>query len=396
MNKNRWMMVGLFAGISVMAVAQEGTSAVAASKEDTSGWKFGPFIGGSCTYDDNVDSMKNGREDAYFQYSLGTDLLKKTDTIHSSSRVWFADRFYDDSSDMDSNRWGGSSVLEIFSDKSFFSGVVDFREVSDSDDAPAAGAVPSGFSGVADPAFDRSDTAQQRDLFNFGLTAGHQLTDDTAFSVGYGFYKIDYQTGMEEDWFENSIATEWSLRLTDKTVSYMNAEYALQNGDGAPDDSETTTVRLGLKNKLTDKSSVRVGVGAVRYDGENTSKTKPSFEVEALWDATEKVSFFVHGKNKIQPTGTGGNVEMSSRAAAGGRYQMTPELGFILGGAYIYDEQLDGAKDKSRRKIATARIEYSMNSGLDLYASGEVSGTGEDAAADYSRFRGVVGAKFVF
>ncbi|MDH3346397.1 MAG: hypothetical protein OEL75_04355, partial [Kiritimatiellaceae bacterium] len=66
------------------------------------------------------------------------------------------------------------------------------------------------------------------------------------------------------------------------------------------------------------------------------------------------------------------------------------------GGAYVYDEDLDGAEDKSRRKIVTGRAEYSMASGLNLYASCEFSDSDEDANEDYNRFRSTVGVKFVF
>lgn len=384
----KYIMSVLIAGVAGLACAQEGIL--------IGQMVVRPFVATELTYDDNVFQTADESDDTYWQTSIGTKLSHTTDVLAFDSSVWFSQRRYNEYSQKDADRWGAAGLLSLLSDKSYVTGGLDFRQVEDYDDAPPYGAVPSGFEGTVDQAFDRTVSNQRRRIADASLTAGQQLTDDSSLSLGYAFYLVDYLEGDLDGWYENTFGTEYSYKMTDKTVSFLNAQFALLGGDGAPDNANSATVRVGVKNELTDKSTLRFGVGAVTYSGEGDNYVRPSFEVDVLWQATDKVDVFVKGRNEIQPTIDGTDAQTAMRASSGVRYQLYRQLGFVLSAAVVRDKELGGAESTTLRKIGAFKVDYTPVDGLSVYALVRYTDADQDLADDYVRFRGTIGVGYMF
>lgn len=354
-----------------------------------------PYVTGEFTYDDNVLNSADKDSDYYMQGTVGAKLSRESDALSLDSSIWYSRRSYDEYSDKDANRWGVAGMGKIKTDKSFLSGMVDFRQVDDYDDAPAFGLIPSGFEGTVDQAFDRTESERRR-LYDASIGGGQQLTDDLQLQAAYKFYAVDYDTDALEDWNENVLGAELAFSMTDKTAAYVDAQYGLQNGDGAPDGATFTTARVGVKNSITEKSTIRVGAGVTHYSTDDDEYTEASYEAVANWLATDSLIMFVSGRNEIQPTGTDDELQLSNRASAGVRLQVTRQLDLVASGSLIYDKELDGDEDESQRKIGTLRADYAAANGLSLFAKVELTDAEEDASDDYDRFRGTLGAGYKF
>lgn len=354
-----------------------------------------PYAEAGITYDDNVFSAADGSGDSFLDYAAGLKLLHETDRLNLDSSAWVAQRKYDQYTEKDAERWGIAGLLNVLSDKSRIYAGFNVRNVDDYDDAPASSQVPDGFAGTVDQAFDRTSSEESRRISDFNAGMDRQVSDDIGFSLGYSFYDVSYDDLADSDWHENAIGTEFSLRLTDKTFSYLNAQYALQSGDALDDDGEATTVRIGLKNQLTDKSTLRAGVGVTRYVMGDEDYTQPSFQLNATWQASKKILLFADGRNEFQPTTAGSSVQMTTRASGGIRYQPVDQLGFVLSGAIIRDKD-EETDDKSTQKVGTVRMEYSPIAGLTAYASVQLTSSDADASADYDKVRSSLGLKYMF
>jgi len=276
-------------------------SAAAASVSAQDGINIGgglvlqPFISGEMDYDNNVFKTDGHKKDDWYNsYIIGSRLFRETDFLLLKSAGWFSQRHYDDYDEKDSDRWGASGLARVNSDKSFLEGMVNFRQIDDYDDIPAAGNVPAGFEGTVDKAFDRTTSEQKRDIWDAGVKGGYKPSDVTSLMLAYKYYKVDYDKDSQEDWYENTVGAEGSYLLTEKTAAFLNAQVGLQDGDGAPDDARLYTARVGLKNSLTDKSTVRAGVGVTYYDTDDDSYTRPSFLVDGTWKGTDKITVFAY------------------------------------------------------------------------------------------------------
>jgi hypothetical protein len=355
-----------------------------------------PYVETSAVYDNNVFQNAENLDDAYWEYMGGLRVIHKSDSVAFDSSAWVAQRQYDQYTQKESKRWGAAAVLDVKSDKSSLTTGIDYWKVDEYDDAPRYGSVPTGFEGTVDRAFNRVGSTERRGVANAKIGVGHQLTDDTGLLLGYNYYEMAYSDIAVNDWHEHAVGAEVANRLTDKTFVYVNLQYGLQGGQGAPQDGKTTTFRVGLKNQLTDKSTIRVGIGAVYYESDEESFTEPSFEANALWEPTEKVRLFVDGRNDVQPTQNENGVQLSSRLASGVRYQMLERVGFTLTGAVVHDKAESGAQDETLTSIGSFKVDYTLILGLNLYASVDYMDVDQDAGDGYDRWRGMTGLKYIF
>ena len=222
-----------------------------------------PYVETSAVYDDNVFQDSQKLDDVYWEYMGGLRVMRKSDSVAFDSSAWVAQRQYERYDEKESDRWGAAGVLDLKSDKSTMTMGVDYRKIDEYDDSPRNGSVPTGFEGTVDRAFNRVGSTDRRGVANAQAGVGHRLTDDTGLLLGYNYYEMAYSDIAANDWHEHAVGAEVANRLTDKTFLYCNLQYGQQEGTGAPQDGEFTTSRVGLKNQLTDKSTIRVGIGAV-------------------------------------------------------------------------------------------------------------------------------------
>lgn len=388
MSRKKWIIAAFVGGLLTMASAQEGIQS-----GDT---VFKPYVEGEYAYDDNLFQTATGQDDSYWQYVAGAELSHATDALLLGSTAWFSQRFYDQYTQKDVDSWGASGRMRFSTDKSSVTASLGFLQVEDHTSALSGGSEPPGFEGTVGRVFDRSAPNRRRQITDLGLDAAHRLSDDMGLSVAYGFYKADYEDNALPGWYEHSIGSELSFQLTDKTISYLNVEFAAQESDGIAQNGKITTAHLGLKNKLTDKSTVRFGLGVVHYKSNTEEYTLPSFEAEALWQTTEKVAIFVKGRNGFQPMANGQGAQSTIDAGGGVRIQMIDSLALTVSGALDYGKQMDGAEAETLQKIGLIKLDYTSNIGLGLFASAEYATVEEDIGSDYNRFRTSIGARYTF
>lgn len=397
---NTWLLCVLSGVIVSSVVAQQ----------DEPGIKWGdltllPFVSGEMDYDNNVFQGADKADDVYAEYSVGAKLNRETDSFQFDSSLWWSQRFYDTyGAEKDGDRWGLAGMVRQESDKTFGTLLVDVRQVDDYDQAPALGSVPSGFEGTVDSAFDRTGGDKRR-LGDAFVGGGYKISDSMSLSAGYKFYAVDYydDDSVSEGWNENSVGAELSYKATDKAVLYANLQYGLQDGSGAPNgkSADFITARIGMKNTLTDKSTLRFGLGATRYATSEDEYATPSFEVEGLWEATEKVLLFISGRNEIQPTVTGQNSKVASRASSGIRFSASEMISMVASASFVYDRYLDtevttGKKPEDLTSIGTLRLNATPFKGTEIFGQLEFTDTQAESEDDYDRFRGSLGASYQF
>ncbi len=361
-----------------------------------------PFVGASLTYDDNVFKTADKDPDTFLEYSVGTKLSKKSDSAEFDSSVWFSERKYDSIKEKDDKtRFGAALMGKLTSDKSYLIASAAIREVMDYDAAPAYGVIPKGFEGIVDKGFDRTASDVERRVYDAGLAVGQDFSDVISLSAAYGFYAVDYIEGDLNGWYENAIGAEASVALTDKSDAFLNVQQGFQDGDGVPDGARFTTARLGFKTDVTDRTSFRAGIGAVAYNTDSDEFFKPSFELRGEWRATDKVLFFVDGRNEIQPTGTNNQnsdeVQLSNRLNSGVLYQPMDRLALAATAGYVYDKILEGSGEPTSKEIMGAfRASYFMTNGFDFFAQVECGDVKSDRGSDYTRFSSSIGVNYKF
>ena len=395
MQGNILVIVAAMVSLSTLAGEQEGIK--------LGGMTFHPFVAGEMMYDDNVFGSVSELEDTYLQYSAGAKLKRETDSFQFDSSAWFSQRFYNEYEQKDGERWGVAGMVRNESDKSFGTLMLNARQVDDHDEVPAYGSVPAGFEGAVDVVFDRTGGDERRRIYDALTGGGYELSDAVSLMGGYKFYAVDYFEGGSafKNWNEHILGAELSFKATDKAVFFLNALGGIQDGDGAPngEQAELFTGRVGIKNSLTDKSTARFALGATHYSSYINEYTRPSFEGNLLWAATEKVTFFIKGRNEIQPVGNGTNTKISNRALTGANYSFNQVLSMVLSGGLVYEKSLDtiaGEKPEKTIGIGTFRVNVNPVAGLDLFAQIEFSDVQQDVAGDYQRMRSSLGAGYQF
>lgn len=369
---------------------------------------FHPFVAGEISYDDNVFQTKDGQDDIYTELAVGARLKRDTDTLHVDSSAWFARRFYDQYTERDANRWGLAGLLRGESDKAFGMLLLDARQVDDYNQAPTLGSIPTGFEGTVDLAFDRTAGNEPRRIFDGMVGGGYTFSDTLALMAGYKSYAVDYYDDATtlESWREDTVGTELSVELTDKMVSFINGQFGVQSGDGAPfgESAELITGRIGVKNTLTDKSTLRLALGATRYATDADTYTEPSFELNALWQATSRITVFVNGRNEVQPVGDGANTQLSSRGSTGVNYVLNRVVTMVLSGSAVHDRYLNSTllpggstgKPTTTLFIGTYRLTVQPIKRWDVYGQVEFTDAQQDLADDYQRLRATLGTSYAF
>lgn len=370
--------------------------------------QFHPFVAGDITYDSNVFQTSDVQADVYEELAVGARLNRDTDSFHFDSSAWFSRRFYNEYDSKDGNRWGLAGLLRGESDKTFGLLLFDARQVDDYNQAPVFGSVPSGFEGTVDVAFDRTTGNEPRRIYDFLAGGGYLLGDKVSIMGGYKFYAVDYYEGSTnlESWVENTLGLEISGKFSDKVNLFVNGQFGAQNGPGSPygEKAEVVTLRFGAKNNLTDKSTLRIGLGATYYANFVEEFTEPSFELSGLWSATDKITLFIDGRNQVQPVGDGVDVQMSARGSTGINYVLNNMINMVLSGSVVYDRYLDetllsdgsyGAPEGTTL-IGTYRINVTPIKRLEVFGQIEATDAQKEISDDYSRLRIAVGLGYAF
>lgn len=395
-----WIAIAVCAAAGIVGAQEDGIK--------LGNMQFHPFVSAELTSDDNVFQTADGMDDIYTELSAGARLNRETDSFLFDSSAWYARRMYDKYDERDADRWGIAGLLRGESDKTFGTLMLDVRQIDDYDQAPTYGSVPSGFEGTVDAAFDRTVGNEPRRIYESLVGAGYLLSDAVSIMGGYSFYAVDYYDGSTtlDGWIENSVGLEASAKVTDKAVLLLNGQVGVQSGDGAPfsDDAELMTIRVGAKNKLTDKSTLRAAVGATHYKTSMNDYTEPSFDLNGLWTATEKLTVFVYGRNEIQPVGNGTSVKMTARGSTGINFAMNSMLSMVLSGSMVYDRYLDDTtlpggqtgKPESTILIGTFRINVTPVKRVQLFGQVEATDAQQELSDDYQRLRLSAGLGYAF
>lgn len=397
------MLTVLVTGVAAYGAGEAGTGMGEGIKINES-LALKPFAEGNITHDSNIQRSKNAESDVFWQYAIGTKLSKETDTIEFDSSVWWSQRMYDKFSDQDADRLGAAAYVRGESDKTFGSVTLDYKQVDDYDQAPAFGSVPTGFEGTLDRLFDRS-VSEKRALMDFSGGFGYKMSDDTSMLLAARYYDVNYDNANILSWSEVAGGLELATRMTDKTAGYADFQVGVLDGDAVETYGDTMryVARIGVKNSLTDKSSLRLGVGVEQFSYGDESETQPSIDAVANWQATEKVGVFAFGRNEIQPTGSNTNLQNSLRSGIGARWAATEKLSCVLSGgimhnAYITSNTPNNDKPSSLLEVVTLRASYNALAGLDVFAAGEFTNADQDSyiGDDYDRFRASLGLLYRF
>jgi hypothetical protein len=397
----RWVCAAVMTTVAGITGAQE-------EGIKLGGMQFHPFVAGDFVYDSNVFQTDPAQKDVYMDLAAGARLNRKTDTVEFDSSAWFSGRFYDKYTEKDGNRWGLAGLVRGNTDKTFGILLVDARQVDDYNQAPTFGVIPSGFEGTVDLAFDRTAGDQPRRIVDALVAGGYLLSDIISVSGGYKLYGVNYyeSSATLESWKEDTLGVEVAGKMSDKAVVFVNGQLGVQTGDGSPfgEPAELLTARLGIKNSLTDKSTLRLALGATHYTTDQEEYTEPSFEVNGLWRSTEKIAVFVFGRNEIQPVGDGSNVQLSAQGGAGVNYIVNRVVSMVLSGSLVHNQYLDetllpsgaSGKPKNTTFVGTYRLTVKPVKRLELFGQVEATDAKQDAADDYQRLRVSLGTAYVF
>jgi hypothetical protein len=387
--KGGWIQLILCAGMLQVAGGREGILL-------GDGYLFRPFAGAEIGHDNNVYQTDEPLSDLYWKYSVGAQLKQVSDSVQLYSSAWYERRAFQEYTEKNSNRWGVAGMLRVISDKSYVSLSVDSRLVDELRDAPVHGALPEEVEGVAVERMDRSSSLERRHLDDVKIDFRRTLPDETTLAAGYGFYRVDYDREGLSGWQEHAVGAEYALLGSDKTRPFAEVKVAMQSGDGAPLNGATGVARVGVKNRLTDKSAARIGVGLIYYENQTFEYVGTSVAMDVGWLPTEKLQFGLRLHNDVQPVGNGQDVQLGTRLGVGGRYQFASSWVLSASGTMVYDQTLTGEEATRLQSIGTARMDYFIQAGWNLFSTLEYLDVQQDVEADYDRFRALLGTAYIF
>ena len=358
--------------IKWIAILGVGTVAISSSSQSAAqGLALGRsqlhlFISEGVTQDNNVDRATNGTSDFYKQQSVGARWSRATDVLSLQSTVWLSEQRYNEFTEKNCRNWGLGGTAQISTDQSFLTATGSVKKQGDSDDSSVTDSVSAEIEDDTAVTFDQTNRSESRSLYNFQLSGEHQLSDITSLLATYNFYQIDYDQSAMEGWYDQSFGSELALKLSPTVAAYMSGQISLQGGGGAPDNGRGYMARIGLKNSTTAKTSFRLGLGMQYYTSESEEYMKPSVELSARWQATDKLTFFALCRDSIQPIGSADLMEWVLFGSLDATYQMCSSTRLTLSGSTLRGKYLDATRVDGQMKkpitietTGTALLSYS-------------------------------------
>jgi hypothetical protein len=362
-----------------------------------------PFMDLTARYDSNVyQSDKDAKDDYIGEGDIGVAVQNQTDMLDLGGRLWGQLRRYNDATEKDADDWGASAGI-LAGEKEMLAVALygKYAKLEDFDRTPGSVDRMDLQEVALELTGDPSERAK-RELFEVDAGVGKQLTDKVDADLAYSFFDVNYDESGYYNWKEHRGNLTGGYKVTDKTTALLTGVIGQQDSDGLKDKSDLGIVRLGLKQQLTDKTSVRVEGGYEHYSsGAEGADEKNIFNymVNGAWQATDKITLKLTGKNGIVPASLyANNTKEVTSLALGGYYRLIETVQLGLSGSFSedkYDRDVtvgtETKEDKTKRYGGQFRVDYIPAADFyNVFAS--VSFTDADSTIeDYEQWKAALG-----
>lgn len=398
-----WM--GVFVLVASMAIAKPGEGIRLGNLA------ISPFADLSATYDSNpLLTEQDQKDDIFYELVPGVAFINRTDSLILTGRGWGQFRRYSDYSELDSDGLGQRLGLILGTEENPRLTIEQkYMQLDDYELNPSSVDSLNMESRNLALTEDRNERVK-RDLFSIGAVAAQPIGDKTRVDAGYGYSFVNYDTSDLYDWDENKVQLEGQRELTDKTSALLTGQYGLQSSDGFSEDSTVYLVRAGVFNRLTGKTSIKVGAGYADYatdvkseEGKSLDKGIFNFDVAGIWEATTRLTVELSGRNGIQPaTQYRSNTKEIMLVSLGVSYDLTDTILVSLAGSHREDDyvgriEVDEKFISKERELwgGRVRVDYRPHAKFyELYLEGtyeDVNDNLQDDYNDYDQLRGTAG-----
>jgi len=252
---------------------------------------------------------------------------------------------------------------------------------------------------------DRTERVPRK-LLDVIPAISRKITDKTYLSLGYAYNSAEYDPDYLFDWHESSGHMEIGYKATDKTDLLLLGQYSKQASDGFIENADFYVVRAGALYEVTAKTKFKGSVGFERYqfgerpeESQNLDKDLVNFDLRGYWDATDKVTIELGGRNGIQPAVQYlDNTKVVSILSAGIYYDVTERIIASIGASFRQDDYVGKVfyegqfRDKRREHVGyRVRCDYHPRvKFIDLFGEvtyEDVETNVEDDYPDYDQWR---------
>lgn len=367
-------------------------------------WTLSPYATLEETSDSNVEkSPVNKQDDFFLDSEAGLRFGYSAYAVDFSGLGYLGSRNYSDLTDKDFSI--GGEILK-FKQGTHDTVVVEadqtFRRVEDIDTHGSESAVL----GVSPDSVLDSSSTSRRDINNFGVSVGRNLSDKMTLDVGYRFDDINYEDPAIFD-IQNHIGqAEGSFRLTEKTDSFATLLGGQQDNGVISDPANYYIGRVGLKTRGTDKVVFKGGLGVQLYERPSADDiTSFNYDISASWIATDKVAFQVGGRSgTVLSSLYAENGSAYNIVWAGASYKFIPTIVLSANASYRQDDYLDpvaveeGTKDRTDKGAGLgARVDYLTPAKfMKLYAETQYQNVESTISPAYDETRISLGLKLQY
>jgi hypothetical protein len=296
-------------------------------------WVLQPWLDGLAAYDSRVRlNTATGEDDAdaYSQVTAGATLNNLPAIYTLSANASYGRRVYVDYTENDGDFYAaGASVASAgpIGVRWQLAGNVAKTLNYDTRYDPATGASP--------PAI-LSDETSQRWSAQGRVSYAIPVSDKTGLVPEYTgmHYDQEVEGGDTAEWQTHAVSLMLNHALSERITFTAGGAYEVQTNDD--EDGSIATVSGGAMGPLTDKSSwsVRAGMMYADYDFSGTDQNG-LVDLQANWQATEKIFTYVFYGNRYEPGYDGGGARLVYRGGYGADWVFADR--WTLGGQVLHD-----------------------------------------------------------
>ena len=306
---------------------------------DTEGFEWGPVsirpeVGVLEAYDNRVLLDRTSRDstsDFYTEVVAGVSLNNLPARYDLSANALYGYRFYSDNTDLNDDIYNGGVAVSS-TENAFKWGLsadvtksLNYNTYYD----PSNGNGP-----------DSILTDQPNRLSTVQGNIGYEkpVTEKTVITPSYAVmhYYQEFEGPGTAEWQTHTASVVAGHKLSSKTELLLGGYYILQANDD--EDGSIAIVGGGISSRISDKVSWQVlgGMGYADYELSGSDQAG-LLDLNAQWQATEKVSVYAFYGNNYQPGFGGGAARLAYRAGYGVNWN--PALRWSLGGSVLHDYQ---------------------------------------------------------
>lgn len=229
-------------------------------------------------------------------------------------------------------------------------------------------------------------TQSERDLLNFGVDVGRDLTEKIELDAGYVYSDVEYVNPSLFDYSAQQGTVSLGYKFSYKTTAFISGSYGLNDNEAFIDPVSNNRILLGLRSSSSPKLSYNIGFGYTSSetadyapreleDGtivyEDGSRTLPdgtfeealprlnpvtgeiieeverdedlsglAYDAGITWRPTEKLSFSLTGRNGYD-SNSNGRQRKTNLLQLSGRHQTTEAISTSLRISYRDEEDPD-------------------------------------------------------